>query len=371
MKYFLIAGNTRVGSTWLQVCLHQIPDVYCTREVRWNMPYFNEAPPVHHYVDKTTTSMKERLDVSLKATRRKNISAVGAKLKFDPNGFVPPEYFDNLKAIIENDVTLIMLRRSYFDIFATLKSYGIRHLANPDTIKNVLSSHSSKERSSQTQTSRFHQHHGVPLEENKIHLTNKGNQYLRGVNYINSLKRTPDQETKFLHYPLEEAIQDLFVLFFNDVYILSLLENLDEKLIINYSDIESNFPKIAHIFAPELSQSDCEKVLANAATRKIEQEGIQLVFPDNALKALSDYLDGLFNKIQAGELRAGDIVRYDEQKNKMLFHTPGLDDIFQRYDETNRISLDSRKFSRLFQFINSRKNTEFWTSTKKVYHPTA
>ena len=135
MRYFVIMGNSRVGSTWIQVSMHSLPEVFCTREIRWRMPYMYQAPPVHTYVDSTTTSIKERMEFGRRMARKDEATVVGAKLKFDPYGFAPPSAYADLGRILEPDVHVIFLRRSYFEIFQTWKAFGIRHLANPNAKK--------------------------------------------------------------------------------------------------------------------------------------------------------------------------------------------------------------------------------------------
>lgn len=381
MKHFLIAGNTRVGSTWVLSSLHFLPGVFGCREVRWKMPYFNQQPLVHSYIDSSTRSMKEKLDRVLLGPRHQGITTIGAKLKFDPYGFVPPEAFANLKKIIENDIHIFMLRRSYLEIFETWKSYGIRHIINPNATwmnpnatrgKNVNGDilsrihETEKKKATIRNFDRFSSMHGSPLEQKNIILT-------RGGEVISSLPQVSNLHTfelgENIHYPIEEAIQDLFVLFFNDVFILSLLKKDSQDTIIDYKDIDEKFFSVAQTLSEGVSREECQEILATAATGKIETEGVQLVFPDNALKEISRYLDTNFNKIKNGDLRINDIIRYNKKTNTISFCTPGFESVLQNHEETDGMSFKSvttSLFQRLSTFF---ERNEYWLAQRPVYLP--
>ncbi len=173
MKYFLVLGNTRVGSSWLSASFHRLPQVSCIREIRWWMPYQEEANRNHVYVDSTTRSIKERIDFGSAAAPPGKLAVVGSKFKLDPYGFTLPAAFDALQSNIEDDIHLIHLRRSYLEIFSTLKAYGIRHLANQTFRKNFEAVVRDGQAKPAT-VSRFYSMYSTPLEKKNVVLTVDG-----------------------------------------------------------------------------------------------------------------------------------------------------------------------------------------------------
>lgn len=378
MRYFVAMGNTRVGSTWLTASMNDLPGVFCTRELRWRMPYQDQVPPVHTYIDSTTRSIKERLDVGFKISKPKEISAIGAKLKFDPYGYVPPAAFARLGEVIEDDVVVIFLRRPYFEIYATWKAHGIRHLANPNTAKQLRRRKTSE--AEDITNSRFHKTHAAPLERKLILLTRDG-EILAPLPQDGRSQETVTQS-------ISDAINDLLVLFYNDVFGLEAVRNHSNVHHIYYKDIARNFHRVARKLATDVSPEDCNNVLANAATSQIEKDGEQLVFPDAGLWEVSRYLDGLFGDLRSGKVATSDVVRFDEDKQTVTFNLSGIDDVLAKHEETlglaqgesggpsgiaHRISQSSRVPSPLRSVFRSFSvpRTNPWVSHRAVYVPAA
>lgn len=343
MRHFVIMGNTRVGSTWLQVCLHSLPGVFCTRELRWRMPYQVEAPPVHTYIDNSTSSIKERLESWLNVIGKRDVMTLGAKLKFDPFGYAPPSAFAKLGEIIEDDVHVIFVRRSYFEIFETWKAFGIRHLANPNANKkpnkNIVATSEEDIR-----LNRFYTMHSVPLEQKRVIITSDNNVIPRSLHnrYSGSDK---------IYYSISDAIDDLLVLFYNDVFGLSVIKGHDFADTFYYQDIRPKFFDVTQNLSLPVSTDDCRNALNNATTSQIEPPGLKVVYPDDALKEISAHLDSVFRGIQSGQLTSEDVVRVDEQKGSVSFHLPGLTSIFAKHEETEDL-LRSRRSSSS-QFLRS------------------
>ena len=367
MKYFLIAGNTRVGSTWLQACLNSLPGVFSTREIRWKMPFFEQEPLVHNYVTSSTESMKERLDYGRLRSSRKEINATGAKLKLDPNGYIPPSYFSKLEDIIEKDISIIMLRRPYYDIFATWKAHGIRHLANPLSIKNILNEQGTSKNTPKIEVpNRFKKIHGVPLSKQKVLLTQNGKIVNKATALIHKYFENGLNEQQILHCSVETAIQEIFVLFYNDLMLLPMIENLPKTEILDYSDIEKNFYRLAKGFSNTVSKKECELVLSNSPTLKIENDEEQLVFPNDALIEISSYLFQLFQKVQQKEIDIKEILCFDTRTMSISFSTPELHYILSQHKETQKLLLGRNRFARLLPFKNK---SDFWRASQKTYVP--
>ncbi|MBM3542906.1 MAG: hypothetical protein FJX44_00130 [Alphaproteobacteria bacterium] len=380
MRYFVVMGNTRVGSTWFTTSLNDLPGIFCTRELRWRMPYQDQVPPVHTYIDSTTESIKERLDVGFKIFKPKEISAIGAKLKFDPYGYVPPAAFARLGEVVEDDVEVIFLRRPYFEIYATWKAHGIRHLANPNSAKGAR-----RRKTSEAETitnSRFHKTHSEPLEPKLVLLTRDGE--------ILTPPPQADQPQEHITQSISDAIDDLLVMFYNDVLGLEAMRNHPNVHHIYYEDITRNFHRVARKLVTDVSPEDCNNVLANAATSQIEKDGEQLVFPDAGLREISRYLDGLFGDLRAGKVATSDIVRFDEDKQTVTFNLSGIDDVLAKHEDTrglaqgesggpssiaHRISQSSRVPSPLRSVFRSfsvpRGRGRAWVSYRTIYVPAA
>lgn len=370
MKYFLVAGNTRVGSTWLTSSLHNLSGVCCTREVRWHMPYQGPALPVHIYIDSKTQSMSGALQAWFDVLGPKHeTNVLGAKLKFDPYGYVPPSAFSELRKIIEDDIHMIFLRRPYFEIYETWRAFGIRHLVNPKWKIRRLKAKKNLSEQDQLSLARFQSTHGVPLEANKINLTRNGKILSRLTQIFNE---KDDYYHNIINQPVVEAIDDLFVLFFNDVFIWSMVQDHPNVEIIYYRDIGARFASVAQKFVPGIAEEECQDALAHAPTDKIEPDGIQFVFPDDALKAISRQLDAVFNRIVAGELSIEDVVRYNEDHGQIRFTIPGLAAILEAHEETHGLLLETLTFRNLFQRAFRRSEpTKIWVSQRPINIPTA
>jgi hypothetical protein len=365
MKYLLIMGNTRVGSTWLSASMHRFSQVHCTREIRWMMPYQEKALQVHTYVDADTRSMKERLDYSCSDTRRQDLVVKGAKLKFDPYGFVPPEWFSRLKSIIEEDVQILFLRRPYIEIFGTWKSFGIRQLANQDILIRMQQASDPVLEDEKIRLDRFFSTSASPLEKKEIIIVTEREIYGNEAREYVALCREED----ILHYPIEEAIDDLLVLFYNDVLALSLCSPRAARL-LNYRDIRGEFTRLLSSLSIQAPKAECREALDDASTKRIEPRNDDLVRPSGALKEISEYLNSLFQRISFEKLRVQEVINYDPDREVVSFVLPALSGIFERHEETRALvasgvlTQESPSQRRSFN-----AKTGLWVSGRPVYHP--
>jgi hypothetical protein len=377
MRYFVIMGNTRVGSTWLQAGMHALPSIYCTREIRWRMPYMEAAPPVHTYIDSTTTSIKERLEFGRRAAGKGEAGIVGAKLKFDPYGYVPPSSFDDLARIVEDDVYVIFLRRSYFEIFQTWKAFGIRHLANP----NAKAPKAKPEGEEAARLNRFRAIHSVPLEQKRIFITSGGHVIAR---YLHNRYSGGDN----LYYSVADAIDDMLVLFYNDLMALAVIEGRADADVLYYQDIRATFFDVTRTLGLPVSPENCVSILDNASTSRIEPPGVDLVYPSDALKEISDCLDALFHEVRKGERTRDQVVHYDPRSRTVSFDLPGLPAVFARHEETlallrpatrspvpalRRFLNSDRLPLRLRKLLapNAQAHDETWLARRPIYVPVA
>jgi hypothetical protein len=386
VRYFVIMGNTRVGSTWFSAAMNAVPGVFCTREIRWRLPYMDEPLRVHTYVDRTSNSIKERLDFGLRASKRKrDIAVVGAKLKFDPHGYAVPSAFADLGDIIEEDVHIVFLRRRYFEIFTTLKAFGIRHLANPNTRRRAKRSKDGETEKEQ-QPNRFHSMHSAPLKQKRVYITPEGSVIMR-------LLRNRVGAGQVVYCSAGEAIDDLLLLFYNDVLGLTAVAKHRSVDIFYYQDIRSRFFSVTKELGLGLSEDECLRVLDSAPTRQIEPPDAKLVFPEAGLQAVSDCLDSTFNKIRSGELALREVLCADEANGSIVFHLPEFAAILERHQETRALLRPARprsmsflrnvlacrgrvegryppRFNVLRRLIaETRLNNELWIAQRHMYVP--
>jgi hypothetical protein len=353
--------------------MHALPGIYCTREIRWKMPYLDQSPPVHTYIDASTNSMKERLEDGREryGSNFPDVTTTGAKLKFDPYGFVPPSHFSKFGQIVEDDVHVFILRRPYFEIFQTWKIFGIRHLANPNAKAHNKKRDAPTDQVEQDRINRFHEHHAVPVEMKKIHLEWQKNPLSRFV--LSKARRKPDNR-EILHYQVREAIDDLFVLFYNDLLTISSFRDHNKSSVIDYSMIGDEFFTIAQKFCPDISLAECQDILENSATLKIEPDNTQLVFPEGALRDISDHLFSLTTDVLNGHLTVNDIVQFDEQNDVVSFHIPRLVDILLKHKETKALAYHPGKSKNIFHRVLQRifqknKKITTWTVNRPIYQP--
>ena len=359
MKYFLIAGNTRVGSTWVQSSLNSFPGVFSLREIRWKMPYAEPIYPVHNYIEDDTVSISELLESGFisKLEQHQDINVIGAKLKFDPYGFVPPKYFEKLKTIIEENVFVTLIRRPYVEIFQTWKLYGIRHLANLETEKlHIENTKALKSSGELDNLCLFYEHHKIPLRSNEITLETK-------TNLKDLFKNTKDKTI----YPLEDAIHDLFVLFYNDIMFLDVMKNAQQFNWINYASIEKDFHGIAKNLLPGLKPEKSLQSIQEAPTSKIETCSDDLEkMTNNALCEISNYLFSLASDIGNGKQQLKSILNFDEISNTILFKGQKIFEICQKYKELQHLCIEDTTRQNRFLMKDGERH---WKVERSVYHP--
>jgi hypothetical protein len=366
--------------------MHLLPSVFATREIRWRLTYMHDAPPVHTYVDRTTRSIKERIDFGYRASgRKRDAIAIGAKLKFDPFGYTAPSAFAALGEIIEDDVHVVFLRRRYFDIFATWKAFGIRHLANPNA-KVREKKRPGGAAAEDARINRFHSLHGLPLEQKSVCITDDGGVLARVL-------RNRLDAGQILHCSAGDAIDELLGLFYNDVLGLAAVSEHARIDILYYEDIRSRFFSVTEKLGLGISEGEAIDLLDNAPTLQIEPPDAKLVFPDKGLKAVSNYLDATFNRIRARELAASDVIRTDEAEGSIEFYLPELASILEQHPETRALLRPEQPQSmsllrkvlartgragrgyplglRVFRglFADMRSNNEVWVARRPMYTP--
>ena len=115
---FLIVSNLRSGSTWLEMMLGELYDIYVDYEFKWSPKY--KPHPVHYVIADSHFSCGNILDEFGPSP------VVGSKLTFDDVRLSKREYAQ-LFSTIDPDIKIIHLTRNYYDIINSL-SRGILHL---------------------------------------------------------------------------------------------------------------------------------------------------------------------------------------------------------------------------------------------------
>ncbi|MGH6792432.1 MAG: hypothetical protein ACRECF_06815 [Methyloceanibacter sp.] len=369
-RYFLIVGNTRVGSTWMQTSFHLLPGIRCRREIRWRHPYQIKDHDEHIYLESSIGSFKEAIrlacrewlqagDIALRCQFKlepfrfiaqtvrlafrewlqSGDIAFGSKFKLDPYGFIARQSFAKLLPRLESDVYVFLLTRSYVEIFQSWKAIGIRHLANQDVAE--LS------RDSQL-VERMVAHHSSAIAPRCVVLTAKG------VPMASSYPRDA------ILYPVEEAIEDLLVLFYNDIMAFCALGRTDGFEVVEYNDIRGKLPRLARILNHGLAKAQVTSILENPLTLKVEPDDAPLLLPSEGLRAVSDYLEAEFRKVRDGKNPRG-FLRHNA--GRPVFILPRLAGIFAAHPETKDL------VERLSNYSPKGKRSNAWISQRPVYEP--
>jgi hypothetical protein len=284
MHYFLIIGNGRTGSTWLETSFDQLPDVIARREIKWRLPYQAEHP-MHRYIGMDTRSIK---DVLLPPDDgEKSVKVIGSKLIFDPYGYISSAVFDRINHIVDKDVRLIHLRRSYVEIFRSWKLRGVAHRVNervlPSGKVDPMLVHSVSRLGPESR------------EVQRIRLT------VGGVPMTDAAEA--DASTRCIHYALEDAIDDLLVYFHNDVVAYSKVLSRPGSVGIEYGEIHRRFPALSRFVGSAASESEISSVLELPAVTRLEPLDGALVEPRGVLERFSECLESAFREVVRNSAR--------------------------------------------------------------------
>jgi len=175
--------------------------------------------------------------LALREWLRSGDIAFGSIFKLDPYGFIARQSFAKLLPRLESDFYVFLLTRSYVEIFQSWKAIGIRHLVNHDVAE--LS------RDSQL-VERMVANHSAAIVPRCVVLTAKG------VPMVSSYPRDA------ILYPVEEAIEDLLVLFYNDIMSFRAFGRADCFEVVEYNDIGGKLPRLACILNHSLAKAQVE-----------------------------------------------------------------------------------------------------------------
>lgn len=317
------------------------------------MPYHDVELDEHVYLDQSTSSMKERIDFACRGRDRDASMVIGSKIKFDPYGFLSVRSFEILEKAVEQDVCVIMLRRSYFDIFQSWKVFGIRHLANTEIDRSLARD--------KNLVDKMIAHHSIPIEYKKIVITADGS----------PMFSLDNESGDIIYYPIEDAVDDFLVLFYNDMMALASFRHVEDLKVVGYEDIDSSFRDLARTLNGTISNAECDAVLNNSLTLKIEPENAQLTYPEGPLREISEYLDSIFDVVLENNVPIEDLICVHEGSSEVAFMLPGLSDMLAKHcggHQLRRNFIENGKpwYRRL---LRRGMDADVWVAQRPVYLP--
>ena len=125
---FLIIGNMRTGSTWLETLLGALPDVVTEFELKWRPRYAPLA--VHRVLDMSSPTVDHILEAF-----ESDLPVAGSKLILDLDYLLPIE-FTKLEAKLSPEIRIIHLTRDLRSIFLSRRR-GVYHRLNRDSALRV------------------------------------------------------------------------------------------------------------------------------------------------------------------------------------------------------------------------------------------
>jgi hypothetical protein len=237
-RHFLIIGNGRTGSTWLESNFNQLADVRAYRQIGWRL---GEQPdhPQRYSVNKSD-SMVAIIEAACATKEAAPSHVAGSKLIFQPYTYTHPDVFGQLERVIEPEIDLLLLKRSYLDCFLSWKTRGVAHSIDPEVdaaqrVSGAIESH---------QPDKPPQH---------IVLTARGK---------------PMADAAGTRLAVINAIDDILVMFSNDFLARGLVERRSFR-IVDYSNIASEFASLTQFIGSRADDDAIRKIIAHPLTQKL------------------------------------------------------------------------------------------------------
>ena len=117
---FLIVGNMRTGSTWLETLLGALPDVATEFELKWRPRYTPLA--IHRVLDTDSPTVEQILE-----ELESDLPVVGSKFILDPYHFSPLQ-FRKLREKLSSEIRIVHLTRNPRSIFLSRHRGSYHHL---------------------------------------------------------------------------------------------------------------------------------------------------------------------------------------------------------------------------------------------------
>lgn len=290
-KHFLIISNGRTGSSWLETNFNQLPDVRAYRQIGWRLGDQPDHP--QRYSINKSDSMIAIIDAACDSREPKPLKVAGSKFVFQPYTYTHMDVHVQLENCTEHSIKLIFLKRAYLESFLSWKARGVAHSINPivnatQRIPNVLKTHIA------------------PAKLRHLILT---------------ARSVPLSDAAGTHYPINRAIDDILVMFSNDIFSQRLVIGRSGR-ITDYAHLSNEFPELAKFIGSDASADTCRDIIANPLTQKLP-ELWDYLHPLEPLTEIAALLDNAFwrNDLMSVVWQADNTLRLE---------ITGLADAFER-----------------------------------------
>lgn len=256
---FLIAGNARSGSTWLETSLGDLPGVFTDLEFVWR-PSF--APQFVHYVIEDEGASFRRALLELSPDAR----VIGSKFVADPHRLYPIGREHELLDALDADIRVIHLTRSYFDMLLSGCARGFVHERNPAAERPAPNSRMMDLIAESTSASPRR----VELDEADI------------------------------------AVR-LLTMFLNDLLIIDMTRRVRQWTHVSYRDIVPNLHRLGEFIGAPEDGAALTTAIWHPRTRKLAPLDPSLLPKHHAVSDLAAYLDGVRDLAILNHLPASEI----------------------------------------------------------------
>jgi hypothetical protein len=244
---FLIIGNMRTGSTWLETLVGALPDVVTEFELKWRPRYAPRA--VHRVLDTGSSTVDDILEEF-----ESELPVAGSKLILDLD-YLSPIEFTKLEAKLGPEIRIIHLTRDLRSIFLSRRR-GVYHRPNRDS------------------TIRVSERIRAAIEEADIAKANA--------------QPSPERVHK------SDCYDELAIYVRNDSRFAQLAGTHGRYLHIDYDDIPKRLTEVAQFVGSEAGPDIVHEVLANSPTVRLPPiEPKQLVKNVDELAPLFEHFEAL------------------------------------------------------------------------------
>ncbi|MAP17462.1 MAG: hypothetical protein CL626_00085 [Aurantimonas sp.] len=267
-KAFLILGNGRTGSTWLLTMADHMDGVVAQKEINWRSSGMPSRPMLTG-MDGHSKSIRGVI-AAVNGLSGEAVEMAGGKLILDPYGYFGPDVFAHLDKIIEDDVKLVSLRRSYLSTWLSFKARGVFHQLDAKVLAKY------RERRDVRYVEGME-----PPPVRQLLLTSNGVPLVENADLCDPIL-----------YPLRDAVDDMLMAFCNDVQAIALVRSRG-GLLLDYSEVSSRFGEFCAYVGLNASQETIDAVMDAPLVQKLETLTADLVQPASILPELSNILGSL------------------------------------------------------------------------------
>jgi hypothetical protein len=244
---FLIVGNMRTGSTWLETLLGGLPDVVTEFEFKWRPRYSPLA--VHRVLDTGSPIVDQTLEEF-----ESDLPVVGSKLVLDPI-YLSPIEFKKLKTKLGPELRIIHLTRDLHSIFLSRRR-GVYH--------------------------RFNHESSIRVSDQLKAAIDDADISRAGVH------PSPERVAK------SDCYDELAIYVRNDVRFAELARTHPHYLPVDYDEIAERLTEIARFIGSEAGRDTTAAILENSPTAKLPRvRPEELVTNVNELAPLFAHFEAL------------------------------------------------------------------------------